>query len=84
MEEQLRKRPSVRGFDRLLELQTDEGGTEQRAYAYTLKTLTTQLLADRPVYKCKHCGFPARSLHWQCPGCKHWNTVKPIQGVEGE
>ncbi|MAP13021.1 MAG: lipopolysaccharide assembly protein LapB [Gammaproteobacteria bacterium] len=84
MEEQLRKRPSVRGFDRLLELQTDEGGVEQRAYAYTLKTLTTQLLADRPVYKCKHCGFPARSLHWQCPGCKHWNTVKPIQGVEGE
>ena len=44
--------------------------------------LTGELLSDRPIYKCLHCGFPARLLHWQCPSCKHWNTIKPIQGVE--
>ena len=84
MTEQLRARPSVRGFDRLLELEIDSSKGEQHAYAQTLKSLTAQLMANRPIYKCGHCGFPARAMHWQCPGCKHWNTVTPIQGVEGE
>ncbi|MEM7407136.1 MAG: lipopolysaccharide assembly protein LapB [Pseudomonadota bacterium] len=82
--EQLRKRPSVRGFDRLMDLEIDNAPSDSREYAQTLKTLTTQLMSRRPIYKCSHCGFPARSMHWQCPGCKHWNAVKPIQGVEGE
>lgn len=84
MAEQLRVRPSVRGFDHLLELEIGTPASEQREYAHTLKTLISQLMANRPIYKCGHCGFPARAVHWQCPGCKHWNTVKPIQGVEGE
>ncbi|MDH5369549.1 MAG: hypothetical protein OEW99_05965, partial [Gammaproteobacteria bacterium] len=33
---------------------------------------------------CHVCGFNGKTLHWQCPGCKRWDTVKPIQGVEGE
>jgi len=28
--------------------------------------------------------FDAKLLHWQCPGCKHWATVKPVFGVAGE
>ena len=46
--------------------------------------LTGELLFERPVYKCGHCGFPRKSLHWQCPSCKHWTSIRPIQGVEGE
>jgi len=23
-------------------------------------------------------------LHWQCPGCKHWESIQPIFGVVGE
>ena len=82
--EQLRRRTSVRGLDRLLELEIEQAGAREGAYVSILKDLTAELLSDRPVYKCLHCGFPARLLHWQCPSCKHWNTIKPIQGVEGE
>mgnify|MGYP006429733737 CR=1 FL=1 len=82
MTEQLRKRPTIRGFERLLALKAD--ATEETPYAGMLQVLVEQLMTNRPAYKCGHCGFPARLLHWQCPGCKHWNTVKPIQGVEGE
>ncbi len=82
--EQLRRRTSVRGLDRLLELELESSDCNQRAYVSILKDLTGELLSDRPIYKCLHCGFPARLLHWQCPSCKHWNTIKPIQGVEGE
>jgi lipopolysaccharide biosynthesis regulator YciM len=82
--DQLRRRPSVRGLDRLLELEMQSGDEQKGAYIAILKDLTGELLSDRPIYKCRHCGFPARLLHWQCPSCKHWNTIKPIQGVEGE
>jgi len=82
--DQLRRRTSVRGLDRLLELELENGDTEKGAHISILKDLTGELLSDRPIYKCLHCGFPAKLLHWQCPSCKHWNTIKPIQGVEGE
>ncbi len=81
---QLRRRPSVRGLDRLLELEMQSGDADKGAHVAILKDLTGELLADRPVYKCRHCGFPAKLLHWQCPSCKHWNSIKPIQGIEGE
>nr|VFJ46483.1 MAG: Lipopolysaccharide biosynthesis regulator YciM, contains six TPR domains and a predicted metal-binding C-terminal domain [Candidatus Kentron sp. FW]VFJ47979.1 MAG: Lipopolysaccharide biosynthesis regulator YciM, contains six TPR domains and a predicted metal-binding C-terminal domain [Candidatus Kentron sp. FW] len=83
--EKLRERPSLRGYQRLLEMGLDRvvpsGASD---HFVILKGLMSGLLKDRPVYQCRHCGFPAKFLHWQCPGCKNWNTVKPIQGVEGE
>jgi lipopolysaccharide biosynthesis regulator YciM len=82
--QRLSTRSSVRGLDRLMELELEERGEAMPEYFRILKDLTEELLEDRPVYKCSQCGFPARSLHWQCPSCKHWNTIKPIQGVEGE
>ena len=84
MTEQLRKRPTIRGFERLLALEAHTEATEASSHARMLQVLIEQLMVNRPAYKCGHCGFPARLLHWQCPGCKHWNTVKPIQGIEGE
>ena len=84
--ERLRQRASVRGLDRLLDLEIEDqrntGGMSE--YLEILKGLTAELLYERPVYKCRHCGFPAKSLHWQCPSCKHWTSIRPIQGVEGE
>jgi lipopolysaccharide assembly protein B len=81
---ELRKRPSVRGLERLLEYTLAHAGGQTRESLITIRELTGKLLEDRPVYQCTHCGFVGKSLHWLCPGCKHWNTVKPIYGVEGE
>ena len=82
--EQLRKRPNLRGFHHLVDLMLGDSSGEQRDDLVILRKLTTKLLDGRPVYKCHHCGFPGKLRHWQCPGCKHWNTIKPIYGVEGE
>ena len=85
----LAKRPTVRGFDRLLEFASDSGNPASAPapvpdHLEVMKGLLAQLMNDRPVYQCRHCGFAARSLHWQCPGCKHWSTVRPVYGVAGE
>lgn len=81
---ELKKRPTVRGVDRLIEYALIPAQGKAKDDLMTIKDLTGKLLEDRPIYQCNHCGFDARALHWQCPSCKNWNTVKPIHGVEGE
>lgn len=34
------------------------------------KTLEPQL--------CVQCGFQARQPSWQCPGCRRWDTIRPV------
>jgi lipopolysaccharide biosynthesis regulator YciM len=82
--EQLLRRPSVRGLNWLIELSLEHSSGEARDNLLILRDLTAQLLQGKPIYECKRCGFTGKSLHWQCPSCKSWNTVKPIQGLEGE
>jgi len=43
-----------------------------------------RLLDDKPLYQCGHCGFEAKTLHWQCPSCRHWSTIKRKAGNEAE
>lgn len=81
---ELGKRPSVRGLSRYIELSLLNSEGEARDNLLTLKNMTDKLLENKPVYKCHDCGFCGKALYWQCPGCKHWNTVKPIHGVIGE
>lgn len=88
--EELKKRPSVKGFNRLMDLQmisAEERSDEAHEYKDRLKVLrglTGQLEMSKPVYRCNHCGFSGRSLLWHCPSCKKWGTTRPIQGLEGE
>jgi len=82
--EQLRKRPSVRGLEYLIGLNMSDSEGQARNDLIILRDLTNKLLAGKPVYRCNHCGFGARSHHWQCPSCKTWNSVKPIHGVSAE
>ena len=77
---QLAKYPSLRGLSRLISLQMDNTEGQIRDNLSLLERLVERLLAERPTYRCSHCGFAGRQLHWFCPGCKHWGTVKSIRG----
>ncbi len=80
----MHQRPSLRSLDYLLDLALEKPDSISHKHLLLLKGMTTQLLKNNPVYKCRRCGFTARKLHWQCPSCKQWNTLKPIQGIDGE
>ena len=84
MSSELQKRPTVHGVNRLLEYAISRADSGMRESLVMIKDMTGELLANRPVYKCNQCGFDAKHLHWQCPGCQNWNTVKPVHGVHGE
>ncbi|KAF0281120.1 lipopolysaccharide assembly protein LapB [Spiribacter roseus] len=83
---QLRERPSVRGLNRLIELniQDDDMDPRRQRDLTVLRELFQALLADRLPYRCVSCGFEGRQLHWQCPSCRAWSTIKPRRGLEGE
>ncbi len=82
--EYLRKRPSLRGLDRLIELSMEMVSETERENLLLLKELTSKLLDKKPIYVCKCCGFKGKVLHWECPGCQSWGSVRPVQGIEGE
>lgn len=82
--EQLHHRPSIRGLQRLIALQKEMTDGNAKFHLQLLQDLTRQIIWSKPIYQCSSCGNTGKLLHWQCPGCKHWNTVKPIHGIEGE
>ena len=83
--QQLKQRPSVRGLEQLINLNlTHAQAPDARDGLLGLQALTLQLQEEKPEYQCGQCGFQAHHLHWQCPGCNRWNTIKPIVGVSGE
>lgn len=82
--DQLKRRPSVKGFNRLIDLHLKYASSGARESLNVLRGLTGQLEQSKPLYQCNYCGFSGKTLHWQCPSCKQWGQVKPIQGLEGE
>ena len=80
----LRRRPSVRGLDHLIELHLVSSQGVARDNLLILKELTRGLLDEKLPYRCGNCGFKAKMLQWHCPGCKEWASIRPIQGIIGE
>lgn len=82
--ERLRLRPSVRVLKRLLEMDLPERELDASPTLSLSVQVIRGYLDRKPTYRCVHCGFSGRTLHWQCPGCKTWGTTKPVHAAAGE
>ena len=80
----LQKTPSIRGLNQLLKLKLVNADERVREQLSMIRDITTRMIEESPVYRCKNCGFRGKKLHWQCPTCRQWCTVKPIQAEEKE
>jgi len=78
----VRRYPSVFGLHSYINLYVSNTEGRAREDLLILQNLTKKLLTDKPGYQCVSCGFSGKSLHWQCPGCKHWSSTKPIHVLE--
>ncbi|WP_196138252.1 lipopolysaccharide assembly protein LapB [Aliikangiella sp. G2MR2-5] len=81
---QMVKHPSIKGLLKLINLHLKHASETAKPSLQMLHDVVTKLLKNKPVYHCNHCGFDTKTLFWQCPGCKSWGSVEPIQGIEGE
>ena len=78
----LHKYFSLDGAQKLIDLSRKSA---QGSFADMFSILHEQLamlLEKRPTYQCKQCGFEVKTLHWQCPGCKSWDSIKPVQDLD--
>lgn len=81
---QLSRYPSIRGLNQLIQWHLESTHGIVRDKLKMLYDITSKFLDNKPIYRCGHCGFSGKLLHWLCPSCKHWGRVKPIHGLEGD
>lgn len=81
---ELKSRPSLNGLAALLQLHVANASGSARDNLTLLQQLVDKLIASRPNYRCNHCGFSGKKLHWFCPSCKEWGSIKAIRGTEGD
>jgi lipopolysaccharide biosynthesis regulator YciM len=74
--------PSLAGLHRLIDLRLAVAESSAKEDLLVVRGLTEKLLVHYPNYKCENCGFTSKVMHWLCPGCKQWSTVKSTHIVE--
>ena len=75
----LRRTPNVHGLHKLLELNLVKASDSGRNDLLLLKGIIEDLRSQHLGYACGQCGFKGKALHWLCPGCNRWNTIKPVR-----
>lgn len=74
--------PSLTGLMHLIELNISLPEASATEVLQSLRQHMQALLAERPEYQCSHCGYVATTMHWQCPGCSSWSTIRHQPEVE--
>jgi lipopolysaccharide biosynthesis regulator YciM len=77
VEEHLHRHADLYGLERYIALKRKSAvAGESQETLDMLFQVVGRLQQKTPAYQCARCGFSARRLHWQCPGCKGWGTVR--------
>ncbi len=79
LQDYLEQHADLVAAERLIELRLARGSTEAAIGDPQLLEVIRHLVAAQPSYRCDQCGFEARALHWQCPSCKHWGSIKAVE-----
>lgn len=78
----IQQRPSLRGLLYLIDLHSDHVDARGRDNLLILRSIVEALITGKPAFRCSACGFSAKRLHWQCPTCHGWSTIRPLKGSE--
>jgi lipopolysaccharide biosynthesis regulator YciM len=82
--EQLLKRPSLKGLRDWAQSELKNSKPEEKEKVLIIIKMLDSVVDDKPAYVCSDCGFKAKTIHWQCPSCAQWDTVRTVIGAEGE
>ena len=68
--------PSMPGLIRLVELHCGSTALRDEHLLHNVRNHLHRLVAERVNYQCGKCGFMAKTLHWHCPSCRSWGSIK--------
>ena len=75
--EELRRNPTLRTLDRLLEAELVNAPPEERELLQAEKSLVQAHSQRLMRYQCSSCGFKAKQFFWRCPACGRWDSFDP-------
>ncbi len=82
--EYMKENPSVQGLRRYIDLTFDDAAEPLQEYLYLVRRSTHVLPDNDRVHLCNNCGFQAKQMHWQCPSCKRWGSIRPTNDIAPE
>ncbi len=77
----LQNQPSWTGFYHLLDMARSASAEGLSSPLEGVRSTLQHMIEVSGRYHCSSCGFEGRTLHWQCPRCKHWNTIAPLKDI---
>ena len=80
--DELKRNPTLLGFDKLLEARLLIAPPEMRADLDLAKGIVQGYTRRLARYRCDNCGFKARQFYWRCPACGGWETYSPKRTEE--
>lgn len=80
--DELKRNPTLLGFDKLLEARLLVVPPETRADLDLAKSIVQGYTRRLARYRCDNCGFKARQFYWRCPACGGWETYSPKRTEE--
>ena len=80
--DELRRNPTLLGFDKLLEARLFNAAPEIRPDIDLAKGIVQNYTRRLARYRCDNCGFKARQFYWRCPACGGWETYPPKRTEE--
>ena len=80
--DELKRNPTLLGFDKLLEARVLVAPPETRADLDLAKSIVQGYTRRLARYRCDNCGFKARQFYWRCPACGGWETYSPKRTEE--
>ena len=80
--DELKRNPTLLGFDKLLEARLLLASSESRPDLELAKGIVQTYTRRLARYRCDNCGFKARQFYWRCPACGGWETYSPKRSEE--
>lgn len=80
--DELRRNPTLLGFDKLLEARLFNASPDVRPDIELARSIVQNYTRRLARYRCDNCGFKARQFYWRCPACGGWETYPPKRTEE--
>ena len=80
--DELKRNPTLLGFDKLIEARSLVTPPESRADLDLAKGIVQGYTRRLARYRCDNCGFKVRQFYWRCPACGGWETYSPKRTEE--
>jgi lipopolysaccharide biosynthesis regulator YciM len=74
----LENRPTLKSLNAMTGFLLEDGSETQREALVKLDRALGRLSSNSPRYTCAQCGFSGGELHWRCPSCRNWDSIKPL------